>query len=257
MSKILRVLDTGLASARWPARWNVAFTAALVAEHAAGAAPDTLRFHRYPACVLLGASQQADAAADLDYCRRAGIEIARRVTGGGAVYMSPRMLAWELVLARQPRHTVEDLTASACTILARALERLGARARFRSPGDIVIDGRKVSGSAGCAMGRAIALQGTILIEDDVAAMAASLRIPEAALKDAITCLREDSGQAPSFARLQAAITDELAAAWGATLAPSEPTTAELQAAQREFDREIGTDRYALGLDWDTAARIAS
>lgn len=253
MSKVLRVLDTGLA----PARWNVALTVALVAKHAAGASPDTLRFHRYSACVLLGASQQADAAADLDYCRRSGIEIARRVTGGGAVYMSPRMLAWELVAAREPGQTVEDLTANACSLLACVLRRLGAPARFRSPGDVVIDGRKVSGSAGCAMGRAIALQGTIVIEDDVSEMAATLRIPEVALRAGVTCLREAGGRAPSFAQLQGAIAGELATAWGVTLAPSEPSAAEMQLAQHEFDREIGSDRYALGLDWDTAARIVS
>lgn len=253
MSKVLRVLDTGLA----PARRNVAFTSALLAGHAAGTSPDTVRFHRYPACVLLGASQPAAAAVDLEYCRRSGIEVARRVTGGGAVFMSPRMLAWELVLGREPGRTVEEATERACTLVARALQGLGASASFRPPGDIVLGGRKVSGSAGCAVGHALALQGTILIEDDLAAMAASLRIPEATLKACVTCLREAQGRVPSLATLQAAITDELAQTWGVAIANSMPSTAELQCAQRAFEREIGTDRYVLGLDWDTAARIAS
>jgi lipoate-protein ligase A len=253
MSKSLRLLDTGLA----PARRNVAFTSALVAGHATGTSPGTLRFHRYPASVLLGASQPADTVADLDYCRRSGIEIARRVTGGGAVYMSPRMLAWELILARKPMQTVDGLTANVCSIVAAALQRLGMPARFRAPGDVVLGARKVSGSAGCVMGDGLALQGVILLEDDAAAMAATLRIPETALRAGVTCLREASGQVPSFALLQAAIADELAAAWAVTLAPSEPSDLEMEAAQREFDREIGTDGYVLGFDWDTAARIAS
>ena len=62
MTAPIRILDTGLR----PARWNVAMTAALAARHADGAAPDTVRFHRYPACVLLGRSQVAAEAVDLE-----------------------------------------------------------------------------------------------------------------------------------------------------------------------------------------------
>ena len=65
-----RILDTGLR----PARWNVAMTAALAELHAQdGDVGDTVRFHRYPACVLLGRSQDIEHAADVEYCRRAGI----------------------------------------------------------------------------------------------------------------------------------------------------------------------------------------
>ena len=64
-------------------------------------APDTIRFHRYERCVLLGRSQIAADAVDRDYCRRRGIAIAHRVTGGGAVYMSPEMLAWDVVVERR------------------------------------------------------------------------------------------------------------------------------------------------------------
>ena len=91
MKQPLRILDTGLKDARW----NIAMTAALAELHAEGRIQDTVRLHRYPPCVLLGRSQTMECAADLDHCRRAGVALARRVTGGGAVFMSPRMLAWK------------------------------------------------------------------------------------------------------------------------------------------------------------------
>jgi len=59
----LRILDTGLA----PARWNVAMTAALAELHIRDAIGDTVRFHRYLACVLVGAGQDMPSAADLGY----------------------------------------------------------------------------------------------------------------------------------------------------------------------------------------------
>src|SRR5262245_11666769 len=96
MTHPIRIIDTGLS----PARWNVAMTAALAELHEKAEIPDTLRFHRYPRCVLLGRSQDADRAANLAYCRSEGMDIARRVTGGGAVFMCPELLAWDVVVDR-------------------------------------------------------------------------------------------------------------------------------------------------------------
>jgi lipoate-protein ligase A len=74
MSGSLRLLDTGLEDARW----NVAVTAALLELHAEGRVPDTLRFHRYRRCLLVGASQSVDGAPGAG-----GAQVVRRVTGGG------------------------------------------------------------------------------------------------------------------------------------------------------------------------------
>jgi lipoate-protein ligase A len=233
MSPTLRILDTGLA----PAPWNVAMTAALVERHADGAAPDTLRFHRYRRCVLLGRSQRPADAVDLDYCRSHGIDIAHRVTGGGAVYMSPGMLAWDVVVGRGGAGGDLDLaTRRICEGIAAGLALLGCAARFRPANDIAIGGLKVSGSSGYADGRSIALQGTVLIEDDAAEMARALGIPEMALRARITCLAAVLGDAPRLNRAQAAIVEGLASALGRTarhetlgaddLASAKPQTAE-------------------------------
>src|SRR5262245_4922802 len=96
MTHPIRIIDTGL----MPARWNVAMTAALAELHEEAEIPATLRFHRYPRCVLLGRTQDVGRAADLVYCRSEGIDIARRVTGGGAVFMCPQVLAWDVVVDR-------------------------------------------------------------------------------------------------------------------------------------------------------------
>src|SRR5262245_53199199 len=150
MKPPLRILDTGLMLARW----NVAMAATLAEVHSAdglnGPIPtvDTVRFHRYPAAVLLGASQDMESVADFGYCRAEGIEIARRVTGGGAVYMSPGMLAWDVLLERQARAgDLAEVTERVCAGVAVGLGQLGVPARFRAPNDIAIGGRKISGTA--------------------------------------------------------------------------------------------------------------
>src|SRR5215470_15411634 len=158
--KPLRILDTGLA----PARWNVAMTAALADLHASRRLGATVRLHRYPPCVLVGAGQDMQQAADLEHCRRAGVAVVRRVTGGGAVYLSPSVLAWDVVIDRAAGGGgLEAVTGKVCSGVATGLAQLGAKAGFRPPNDIEIGGRKVSGSAGYAVGHSAVLQGTILV----------------------------------------------------------------------------------------------
>ena len=143
-------------------------TAALARAACEGAIADTVRFHRYPACVLLGRSQDVEHAVDLDLLPARGHRDARRVTGGGAVFMSPRMLAWDVVVDRRPLAAASRLPHVAyAEVWRRAVAASASSARFRAPNDIEIGGRKVSGSSGYAEGRSAVLQGTVLIADDV------------------------------------------------------------------------------------------
>ena len=245
MTSTLRILDTGLA----PARWNVAMTAALARRHCDGEAPDTLRFHRYPACVLIGNGQRLTDAVDLAYCRRRGIEMARRVTGGGAVFMSPGMLAWDVVLDRRRQvGGLDGLTRHICEAVAAGLAQLGVATRFEPPNAVVINGRKISGSSGYVEGRSAVLQGTVLIEDDATEMAAALGLPEADLRQRVSCLAASLGAAPSMAHVQAALVASLAQSLQGRPDYAEPDQAERLLATRMLEREIGTDDYVMGTD---------
>lgn len=239
----LRVIDTGLA----PARWNVAMTAALVELHSAGVMGDTVRFHRYPACVLVGAGQDVHQVVDLEHCRRAGITIARRVTGGGAVYMSPDMLAWDVVVDRIAcGGSLEAVTHGVCGGVAAGLARLGPRARFRAPNDITLGERKVSSSSGYAAGRSAVLQGTVLLADETAQMARALRLPEAALRARTTCLESEIGKTPSLASVAGAITQGLAEALGWKAVPGRLLQAEIALCEALLRDDMADDSCVLG-----------
>lgn len=243
MSSILRIVDTGLR----PARWNVAMTAALAQLHAAGRVADTLRLHRYPASVLLGRSQHVETACDAAYCRRAGIEIARRVTGGGAVFMSPRMLAWDVVIGRATAGAdLETAARIICEGVASGLTRLGAPARFRAPNDIESGGRKLSGSSGYAEGRSLVLQGTVLIADDVPDMARALRLPQDALYDRVTCLETTLGRQIPVGDVAQRIRDGLTQALGLRPIEAQPSREETEAADALLHDEIGTEEFVTG-----------
>jgi lipoate-protein ligase A len=253
MTDTIRIIDTGLA----PARWNVAMTAALVRLHSTGETPDTVRFHRYRACVLIGHGQRLSQTVDVAYCRRRGIEIARRVTGGGAVFMGPRMLAWDVVLGRASHaDNLQGLTRLICEAVAVSLARLGASARFEPPNSITIDGAKISGSSGYLDGPSAVLQGTVLIEDDAAEMATALGMSETRLRQQVSCLAASLQPAPPLADVQSGLSAGLVARLQRTPVPARPSDAELALGDKLLSEEIGAEEYVAGAEADAAVEAA-
>lgn len=235
MLKPLRVLETGLASGRW----NTALSAALLQSRGHAGAGDSLRLYRFTPCVLLGQNQEvaSNAGAPRD------VEVARRITGGGAVYMSPSMLAWDFVTRFVG--TRGDMSARICSAIAQALKRLGwGQAHFVPPNDIQIAGRKVSGAAAASHGRVLLHQGTLLLRDEREAMARCLGIPLDALRKHITSL-DAHAAVPADEAFSTAITDALADAFALTPVASVLTPGERSVAEVEFEKEVGRDAYVF------------
>ena len=77
---VWRLLDTGLCSGAE----NMAYDAALLQARAEGQSPNTVRFLQFsPPVALVGYHQSVAEEIREEYCRQAGIDINRRVTGGG------------------------------------------------------------------------------------------------------------------------------------------------------------------------------
>jgi lipoate-protein ligase A len=206
----LRVLDTGLRGARA----NMAFGAALVEGRRQGTLPCTLRFFRFPPTVLIGRHQRLEAEIDLSRCR--GVELARRMTGGGAVYIDERQICWELVTESPlPLH---EATERICRAVAIGLSGLGVNARFRPGNDIEAGGRKICGTAGWVEGGVQLLHGTLLLDADIGRMAEILtpaadklaRHGASGVAERVTSLKALLGTVPSFDATMAAVTEGVA-----------------------------------------------
>jgi len=174
-----RVIDTGLRGGRE----NIAFDSALLESHKSAAVPDTVRFLRFRPSALIGRHQALSREVRLAHCRAAGVEVARRITGGGAIYMDEGQLGWELAFHRSSLD-LEGLAGVArgvCEAAAEGLSSLGIDARYRPRNDIEVDGRKLCGTGGFFDGNTLFYQGTVLIDTDPAAMVAALNVPQAKL----------------------------------------------------------------------------
>jgi len=243
----LRVLfDDGL-----DARRNVALTAAMAELHAAKEIPDTLRIYRYPKSVLLGRSQSIGSAIDAAECRRRGAEIARRITGGGAIYMDAGVVTWDLVVFRKPGTDVSSFSRRICTSIAEGLGCFGVAARFRRENDIEIGGRKVSGASGYGDGPTLVYQGSLLVAPDFGAMEAVLKLN--GIRKAVTSLAERSQSTPQIKEVMSNLSSSICATMEMRGVEDTLGAVEIERTATLFASEYGQDDFVF----EGADRIAA
>jgi len=217
-----RLLDTGARSAAE----NMALDETLLELKAGEKIPPTLRFLRFSnPTVLVGHHQSVEEEVRLDYCQTQGIEINRRLTGGGALYWGIKELGWEIYISKDdPRipSRIEDLYRRMGEAASLGLRHLGIRAYFRPRNDIEIQGRKISGTGGTELSRAILFQGTLLVDFDVDEMLRALRIPTEKLqgkeiesvKERVTCLKRELGRTLPMQTIKGALAKGFQEAFG-------------------------------------------
>ena len=232
-----------------PARWNVAVTAALAEFRRADRIPDTLRFHRYPRSVLLGLSQEAAGAVDAIRCRERDVEVARRVTGGGAVYMDGCALAWDLVADwRRYARTPADAGRRLAEIVTRVLGTLGIAAEFAPPGDIRIGDRKVCGLSGFIDGRIAVQQASLLMSVRPADMRAVLSSSADGRSPAlrVTALDRHCRSRPIVDGLRSALVHAMRDVWRVSVEATALDDGVARRAEQMHADEIGTDAFVWG-----------
>jgi len=217
---------------------NMALDETLVELKGQGKTPNTIHFLQFsPRSVLVGFHQSIAEEIRLDYCRQHGIDINRRVTGGGAILFDESQLGWEVICDKaffDVKMPTSRLFRQLCEPVIIALHRLGLESSFRPRNDIEINGRKISGTGGTESDDAFLFQGTMLTDFDVDAMLRSLRIPVEKLKakeidsvkERVTCLKWELGYVPKLDAIKEAIRSGFSEHLGIRLEPGGLTEEE-------------------------------
>ena len=125
----------------------------------------TLLFTVNAPSVVVGKNQVPWRELNLPELRRRGIPVARRLSGGGAVYHDRGNLNYTLVLARD-RYRSDDVFGGVIAGLAAC----GARAQIAQRTNLFVGDRKVSGSAFAFRRHAALHHGTLLVDADLSAL---------------------------------------------------------------------------------------
>ena len=150
--------------------WNMAFDETALT---ALPSPEPLFYlwQNRPA-VIIGRNQSAPAEVNLPYLEEHGIVLARRVTGGGAVYHDLGNLNYSFVGGVREMDALQPVQ-----LMAAALRSLGIPAEVSGRNDILVEGRKCSGYAKRLAGTRMMIHGTLMWNVDLAALSAALSVP--------------------------------------------------------------------------------
>ena len=114
--------------------------------------------------VIVGFNQEVNTEVNLDYLKENGIDLVRRVTGGGAVYHDLENLNYTIVGRSED---LERDYPEYASLLAKALQTLGVPATLSGRNDILVEGRKVSGFAKRVCKNRLMVHGTLMYNVDV------------------------------------------------------------------------------------------
>lgn len=167
--------------------------------------------------VVVGRNQNPWAECRLDLLESEGGKLARRSTGGGAVYHDLGNLNYSFILPRK-RYNMERQLA----VILGALRGLGLDAEFSGRNDLVIGGRKFSGNAYQLTRDKGLHHGTLLFSADMAMLSRYLNVdPEklrtkgvASVASRVMNLR-DASPGLTLADLQDALEEEFLASYPA------------------------------------------
>ncbi|HPC85897.1 MAG TPA: lipoate--protein ligase family protein [Smithellaceae bacterium] len=213
----------------------------------------TLRFFGWrPAAVSIGYFQDAKNEIDAGACRSAGVDLVRRITGGKAVYHRDEVTY--SVAAGSGEHRFPDNIIRTYEIisscLARGLAELGVRASLAETGrkagraaccfsepagrELLVDGRKICGSAQIRSHGGFLQHGSLLMTFDPARTASLIRSVEPAdgLRSRVVGFNELVSPPVSSETLCAALLAGFSKELGVDFVPGELTPEEQALAGR-------------------------
>ncbi len=186
--------------------WNMALDEAMLLLREEDKILNTLRLYVFnPSAVTFGYHQRIKDAINEEYLTKRGIGFTRRITGGGSVYHdSLGEVTYSVVaLIDDISWDIERSYELICEGLVYAIEELGLKAEFRPANDVLVNNKKVSGSAQARKRKALLQHGTLMYNADLEELARCLKAPREKLsshgiksiKERVTTLSIELGRA--------------------------------------------------------------
>jgi lipoate-protein ligase A len=128
----------------------------------------------------VGYFQKIEDEIDEIACKRLGVDIIRRQTGGGAVFHD-KELTYSVILHKYPQNILESYKLI-CSAIIDGLATVGIKSEFAPLNDILVNGKKISGNAQTRKKNVLLQHGTILLGVDVDKMFSILKVPNEKIK---------------------------------------------------------------------------
>jgi lipoate-protein ligase A len=167
---------------------NMAIDEAIMKARIENRVPNTLRFYMWnPSAVSIGRFQTLADEIHVENCRKHGVDMVRRITGGGAVYHDSEGEITYSIITKTKDLGCKDLDMlcayqKICSGLNEAVKILGTKADYHPPDpkrcpNLTISGKKISGNAQSSKKGILLQHGTFLLDINHEKMFTFLRVP--------------------------------------------------------------------------------
>jgi len=138
--------------------------------------------------VVIGKNQNVYAEINREYLKKNNIKVARRITGGGAVYHDLGNINYSFIgNIDQPKIDFEYFSKP----IIEALSSLGLSVSLSGRNDIMAGDKKISGNAQCNRGGRVLHHGTLLFNSDLSVLSEVLSVdPEKIKAKALSSTRQ-------------------------------------------------------------------
>jgi lipoate-protein ligase A len=218
-----------------------------------GKSPPVLRLYGWkPPAVSVGYFQDLREEVDLEACRNRGIDVVRRITGGGAVFHQAE-LTYSLIMPLDhplARGSIGDSYALLCAGIIAGLSQWALEGVFAPINDVLVGGKKISGSAQTRREGVLLQHGTVLLDIDGELMFSLLRVPPekvrggriTGLTERVTSLKTLLGREVPLEEAAQALAEGFRAALSLDFDPLSPEPPRPQEEERAFT--LGTEKFA-------------
>ncbi|MED1205157.1 biotin/lipoate A/B protein ligase family protein [Heyndrickxia acidicola] len=266
--EVWRFIDSGHCSPSF----NMALDEALLDWHSEGKIPPTIRFYGWnPATLSIGYFQKAEKEIDFDAVQRHGLGFVRRPTGGRGV-LHEHELTYSVIVSEEHPEMPKTVTEAYRVIsegILKGFHGLGLEAYFAVPRtqeekeglknprssvcfdapswyELVVEGRKVAGSAQTRQKGVILQHGSILLDLDEDKLFSIFKYPsdrvkermQRAFKNKAVAMNEIRNEPVSFDEAKAAFKKGFEEGLNIELEPY-----ELAASELEYVNNLAKSRY--------------
>ena len=239
---------------------NMAIDEAILQSRMENLVPNTIRFYQWqPSAVSVGKNQNPDDTVYVESCRKLGVDVVRRSSGGGTVFHDQTGEVTYSVTAQTRDLDAADITAVYTSIYAAitdALRLLGIPADFsggnqKNCPNLTVNARKISGSAQTVKRNIVQQHGTLLLNANLPLMFQLLRIKGVdncslatqIAQRKITSVQNELGHAVTPETAVNALTQGFKAILKINLKPTQLTLYEQALANKLCNSKYATDNW--------------
>ncbi|MGV3323131.1 lipoate--protein ligase [Streptococcus hyovaginalis] len=201
--------------------------------------------------IIIGRHQNALEEINKEYTDEHGIHIARRLSGGGAVYHDLNNLNYTIISNKAGEGSFDFETFSKPVI--DTLAKLGVKAEFSGRNDLEIDGKKIAGNAQAYHNGRMMHHGCLLFDVDMTVLGDALKVSKdkieskgvKSVRARVTNINNELPEKMTIAEFQDALLDQMKSEYP-DMTEYVFSDEELAKIQKSCDEQFSTWEWIFG-----------